>query len=349
MYASESYTRPGAASNTSLIGRDTQKVSPCRRPVELRHLRYFVAVAEELHFGRAAVRLHIAQPQLSRQIRDLERELGTELFSREKGRVQLTRAGRAFLPEVRRTLAQAERALRTAQRAARGEVGRLRVGFVEAATYSGVLPDVLGVFRDQVPNVGLELFELSSLQQTEALRDGRIELGILHSPPHDAAQWLGVERVLKDPMVVALPRDHRLAARVRVALRALAGEPFLMLRRPDGPGLYDRIIAACQAAGFSPQVAQQAGQIQTLVGLVAAGVGVALVPGSLAELRRPGVVYRPLSGLAVDMGTWAVWRAADASPVRERFLDALRALARARPWAERARRGAGGRSGGTNA
>lgn len=306
--------------------------------MELRHLRYFVAVAEELHFGRAAARLHIAQPPLSRQVRDLERELGTGLFSREKGRVQLTHAGRAFLPEARRTLAQAERALRTAQRAAQGEVGRLRVGFVEAATYSGVLPDALGAFRAQLPNVGLELFELSSLQQTEALRDGRIELGILHSPPHDAAQWLGIERVLQDPMVVALPRDHRGAARARVALRSLAGDPFLMFRRPDGPGLYDRIIAACQAAGFSPQVAQQAGQIQTLVGLVAAGVGVALVPGSLAELQRPGVVYRPLSGRQVDMGTWAVWRAADASPVRERFLDALRTAARrgpARPAAAR--------------
>jgi DNA-binding transcriptional LysR family regulator len=168
------------------------------------------------------------------------------------------------------------------------------------------------------------------VQQTDALREGRIELGIMHSPPADAAEWLHVERVVKDPMVAALPRGHRLAAQTRVELRALATEPFLLFRRPNGPGLYDRIIAACQGAGFSPSVAQEAGQIQTLIGLVAAGVGVALVPGSISQLRRPGVVYRPVKGLTVDMGTWAVWRAADRSPVREQFLGALRAVARAR-------------------
>ena len=298
--------------------------------MELRHLRYFVAVAEELHFGRAAERLRIAQPPLSRQIADLERELGTPLFSRVKRRIQLTHAGRAFLKEARLTLAQADRAFRTAQRAARGEVGRLRVGFVEAATYSGILPDVLAFFRQHVPNVGLELFELSSLQQTEALREGRIEVGILHSPPHDAKQWLQVERVLADPMVAALPQGHRLASLESVPLTELAPEPFLLFRRPTGPGLYDRIIAACQAAGFSPRVAQEAGQVQTLVGLVSAGMGVALVPGSFAELRRPGLVYRPVTGLAVDMGTWLAWRANDDSPVRERFVTALRAVARLR-------------------
>jgi len=298
--------------------------------MELRHLRYFVAVAEELHFGRAAARLNIAQPPLSRQIRDLERELGTPLLSRDRRRVQLTPAGGAFLREARLTLGLAERARRIAQAADRGEVGRLRVGFVEAATYAGILPDVLGFFRMHLPEIGIELFELSSWQQTEALRERRIELGIMHSPPPDASQWLQLERVVRDPMVAALPRGHRLAARSRVDLRALATEPFLLFRRTHGPGLYDRIIAACQTAGFSPTVAQEAGQIQTLIGLVAAGVGVALVPGSISQLRRPGVVYRPLKGLAVDMGTWAVWRTGDQSPVREHFLGALRAVARAR-------------------
>lgn len=299
--------------------------------MELRHLRYFVAVAEDLHFGRAAARLHIAQPPLSRQIRDLERELGAELFARVKGRVSLTHAGRAFLVEARRTLAQAERARATAQRAARGEVGRLRVGFVEAATYSGVLADVLGLFRARHPDVGLELFELSSLQQTEALREGRVEVGVLHSLPYDAAEWLGVERLTDDPMIVALPSGHRLARRPTLPLAALAAEPLLLLRRPDGPGLHDRIIAACQAAGFSPAVAQQAGQLQTLVGLVAAGAGVTFVPGSLEALRRPGVVYRRVAGLGLDMGLWAVWRLAEESPVAARFLDALREVVRGRP------------------
>src|SRR5918998_2446596 len=172
--------------------------------MELRHLRYFVAVAEELNFGRAAARLHIAQPPLSRQIRDLEREVGAPLFERVPRGVELTPAGKAFLPEARLTLAQAERAQRTAERAARGETGRLRVGFVEAATYSGILPDVLGFFRMHLPNIGLSLFELTSPQQDEALREGRIDLGLLHLAPVDAAQWLRVERVYVDPLVAAV-------------------------------------------------------------------------------------------------------------------------------------------------
>src|SRR5919201_5749387 len=154
--------------------------------MELRHLRYFVAVAEELHFGRAAARLNIAQPPLSRQIRDLEREPGAELLERVKRRVQLTPAGRAFLPEARLTLTQAERARRTAQRAARGEIGRIRVGFSEAATYSAILPDVLAFFRMHLPHIGISLFEMDSLEQAEAFREGRIHLGILSSPPADA-------------------------------------------------------------------------------------------------------------------------------------------------------------------
>src|SRR5919204_4948916 len=168
--------------------------------MELRHLRYFVAVAEELHVGRAAARLHIAQPPLSRQIRDLERDVGAPLFARVPRGVELTPAGHAFLPEARLTLAQAERARRTAQRAARGEIGRLRVGFVEAAIYSGVLPDVLGFFRMHLPDIGLSLFEMDPLQQGEALREGRIDLGILHSPPPDADRWLHVESVYTDPL-----------------------------------------------------------------------------------------------------------------------------------------------------
>jgi DNA-binding transcriptional LysR family regulator len=299
--------------------------------MELRHLRYFVAVAEELHFSRAAARLNIAQPPLSRQIRDLERELGAELLERVKRRVQLTPAGRAFLPEARLTLTQAERARRTAQRAARGEIGRLRVGFVEAATFSGILPDVLRFFRKHYPDVALELFELSSLQQAEALREGRIDVGLLHSPPPDAEQWLQVERILRDPLVAALPLGHRLARRARLTLRALAPEPLLLFPRQNGPALYDRIIAAYRAAGFSPSVVQEAAQMHTLAGLVAAGLGVALVPGSIVRLRRPGVVYRPVRDLKLDVGTWAVSKLGAESPVQASFLSVCgtqRSLAR---------------------
>src|ERR671933_1358870 len=226
--------------------------------MELRHLRYFVAVAEELHFGRAAARLHIAQPPLSRQIRDLELDVGAPLFARVPRGVALTAAGLAFLPEARLTLAQAERARRTAQRAAGGEIGRLRVGFVEAAIYSGVLPEVLGFFRMHLPDIGVSLFEMDPRQQAEAFRDGRIDVGILHNAPPDAERWLRVEPVYSEPLVAALPHGHRLAGRARPSLADFAGEPFVLFPRHVGPELFDGIIASCKSAGFSPHVVQEA-------------------------------------------------------------------------------------------
>ena len=298
--------------------------------MELRHLRYFVAVAEELNFGRAAERLRIAQPPLSRQIRDLERELGTPLFERVPRGVELTPAGRAFLPEARLTLAQAERAQRTAERAARGEIGRLRVGFVEAVSDAGVLPDVLGFFRLHLPNIGLSLFEMDSLQQVEAFRDGRIDLGVLHGAPGEVEAGLRAERVYAEPFVVAVPETHALATRPRASLRDFAGEPFLLFPRHVGPAMYDDLIARCRAAGFSPRVVQEVAGWHTLAGLVSAGVGVSFVPRSLGQLRRPGVAYRPVRDLGVEMAISAAWKPGDRSPVRERFVTALRAVARAR-------------------
>jgi DNA-binding transcriptional LysR family regulator len=295
--------------------------------MELRHLRYFIAVAEELHFGRAAERLHIAQPPLSRQIRDLEREVGTPLFDRVPRGVELTPAGRAFLPEARLTLAQAERAQRTAQRAARGEVGRLRVGFVEAATYSGILPDVLGFFRMHLPDIGISLLEMDPVEQAEAFRDGRIDLGILHSPPADADRWLRIEPVYTDALMAAIPAAHRFADRSRVTLANLAGEPFVLFPRYAAPVLYDAIIARCRSAGFSPRIVQEAEGWHTLAGLVGAGVGVAFVPRSLTNFQRPGVVYRPVRAFGVDMQMSAVWKRGEKSPVRDRFVTALRAVA----------------------
>ena len=304
--------------------------------MELRHLRYFVAVAEELNFGRAAERLRIAQPPLSRQIRDLEREIGSPLFERVPRGVELTPAGRAFLPEARLTLAQAERAQRTAQRAAQGETGRLRVGFVEAATHSGILPDVLSFFRAHLPSVGLSLFELDPLQQADAFQDGRIDIGILHSPPLDAARWLRVEPIYTEPVILALPKSHALASRSRLALASLAEEPIVSFPRVVGPEMYDDIIARCRAAGFSPRIVQEAAGWHTLASLVGAGVGVGFVPRSIAEFQQHGVVYRAVRDLGVKMSLAAVWKRADRSPVRERFVTALRAVAGARPRARAA-------------
>ena len=301
--------------------------------MELRHLRYFVAVAEELHFGRAAARLNIAQPPLSRQIRDLERELGTPLFARVPRGVELTPAGLAFLPEARLTLAQAERAQRTARRAARGEIGRLRVGFVEAATYSGILPDVLGFFRMHLPDIGLSLSEMTVAEQSEAFREGRIDVGLLHDPPADHERWLKVQPVYADPLIAAVPETHALAERASgdaLALRDLAAEPFVLFPRVTAPALYDSVIARCRAAGFSPRVVQEAAGWHTLSALVGAAVGVSVVPRSLAEMRRPGVVYAGVPELGVELEMAAVWRKGERSPVRERFVTALGAVARAR-------------------
>jgi len=293
--------------------------------MELRHLRYFVAVAEEMHFGRAAERLHIAQPPLSRQIKDLEREIGTPLFERVPRGVELTPAGQAFLPEARLTLAQAERAQRTAQRAALGETGRLRVGFVEAATHSGVLPDVLGFFRVHLPAIGLSLFELDPLRQAEAFRDGRIDLGILQGSMTESATWLREESIYTEPIVLAVPGDHRLAGRARLTLASLADESFVLFPRQTDPALFDEIVARCRKAGFSPRVVQEANGWHTLASLVSAGVGIGFVPKSLTAFQQHGVVYRVVPDLSVEMKLSAVWRAGEKSPVRERFVTALRA------------------------
>lgn len=299
--------------------------------MELRHLRYFIAVAEELNFGRAAERLHIAQPPLSRQIRDLEREIGVPLFERVPRGVELTPAGSAFLHEARLTLTQAERAQRSAQRAARGETGRLRVGFVEAATHSGILPDVLSFFRAHMPSIGLSLCELDQLHQAEAFQDGRIDLGILHSAPLDADRWLRVEKIYTEPVVLAVPKSHRLGGRSRFTLANLAEESFVLFPRHVEPAMYDDIISSCRTAGFSPRIVQEANGWHTLASLVSAGVGLGFVPRSITEFQQRGVVYRPMRDLAVQMSLSAVWKRAERSPVRERFVTALRAVAGARP------------------
>lgn len=290
--------------------------------MELRHLRYFIAVAEELHFSRAAERLHIAQPPLSQQIRALEEELGVQLFERTKRRVQLTEAGLVFLAETRQVLAQVEQAVRAAQRASRGEIGRLAVGVNSSATHS-FLPEILRVFRERFPFVELVLHELASSQQVQGIRDNRIDIGFLWLPNiNDSA--LSFMPIWREPVIVALPETHPLANLPEIPLKALAGESFVLPPHQLGPGFYSQIISLCQQAGFSPKVVQEAMLVQTIVSLVAGGVGVALVPASLQSLQRVGVVYKALQGQTPELEMAVVWRQDNSSQILQEFLEVVR-------------------------
>ncbi|WP_414620163.1 LysR family transcriptional regulator [Calothrix sp. CCY 0018] len=285
--------------------------------MELRHLHYFVAVAEELHFSRAAERLHISQPPLSQQIRVLEEQLGVKLFERTKRQVQLTKAGKAFLEHSYLVLAQLEQAIEVTQRIGRGEVGRLAIAFVDSATYT-VLPDILSVFREQFPAVELRLHEMTTAQQIQALHLKQVDVGIVRSAIIEPG--LSVECLLQESLVLALPQTHPLSAQNKVSLSTLASESFILFPAKLGPVFYDQIINMCQQAGFRPKVAQEAVQMQTIIGLVAAGLGIAFVPTSMQNFHRSGVVYRPLQEQTPSSGLYLAWRQYDLSPVIKTFL-----------------------------
>ena len=292
--------------------------------MELRHLRYFVAVAEELNFSRAAERLHIAQPPLSQQIRDLEAELGVVLFNRTKRRVELTAPGQVFLEKVHQSIQSIEQAVEAVQRASRGEIGRLSVGFNSSATYS-VLPQILRGFRERYPQVELYLHELTTSQQLECLHQHQIDAGILYLPIESSA--LKVVSILKERLVVAMPESHPLAVSSQLSIRALSREPFIIPPHRLGGGLYSKIMQFFQQSGFNPIVVQEAMQLQTMISLVAGEVGVALVPASLQNLQRAGVVYRYLQELTPEVEIAIAWRQRDdGSPVLQKFIDAVREL-----------------------
>jgi len=285
--------------------------------IELRHLRYFIAVAEELHFGRAAARLHMAQPPLSQQIRQLEEELGFQLFHRTKRSVQLTEAGAVFLAECQRIMQQLEQAVQLGQQVSRGERGQLVIGFVSSAAYS-VLPTLLQTFRAAAPEVSLELHELTTDQQVQWLRDRRMDVGLVR-PPIDEPDFC-LMPLFEEPLVVALPQPHPLAQQPVVSLQDLAGKPFILFPRPLAPGLYDQIISLCQQGGFSPTIVQEAIQMQTIISLVAADMGLAIVPLSLQNLQRTGVVYRELKEPTPKAAIALLTRQSDPSPTVQRFL-----------------------------
>ncbi|MGV0024945.1 LysR family transcriptional regulator [Phormidesmis priestleyi] len=292
--------------------------------MELRHLRYFVTLAEELHFGRAAERLHIAQPPLSQQIRQLETELGFSLFYRTKRTVRLTDAGQIFLLESQRILSQLRHAIALGQQVSRGEIGQLTIGFVSSAAYN-VLPPILQAFRAQVPGVTLALHELTTAQQPQWLQEGRIDIGLFRPPVE--SNGCQVETIFQESLTLALPETHPLTQQKKVSVRSLIGEPFIVFPRAVAPGLYDPIISLCQQAGFSPIVAQEAIQMQTIVSLVAAEMGVAIVPASLQQLQRPGVTYRPLAEVTPQVAIALIWRQQDRSSTVQRFVEVVRQIA----------------------
>jgi DNA-binding transcriptional LysR family regulator len=294
--------------------------------MELRHLRYFVAVAEELHFSRAAERVGIAQPPFSRQIKTLEEEIGAPLLWRSKRRVELTEAGKVFLLDARGILARAEHAAHTARRAARGEIGRLTVGFVSSAFY-GEFTSIFHLMRARHPDVALALQDLTSEEQVQAMKEHKLDVGLLR-PPVPGAESLSSEIVFREPFVVALPRNHKQARQKSIDIKDLAQESFLMVPRSLGPGFYDQIIRYCAQSGFAPKVALETTSTQTIVSLIAGGMGVSLVPHSLQSLRRAGVVYRPLKAPAPATELAVMWRPDDSSPAVSLLLGIIRQVAR---------------------
>ncbi|MDQ8731135.1 LysR family transcriptional regulator [Bradyrhizobium sp. LHD-71] len=296
--------------------------------VELRTLRYFVVLAEELHFRRAAGRLGMAQPPLSQAIQRLERDIGAELFDRSQRHVRLTEAGSVFLAEARRLLAQAERSVRAARRAAQGLVGSIRVTYVGAATYD-FLPRLVRSYRANHPDVELQLLERTTSSQVRALQLGEADVGLVR-PPVFNADDLRCETVLSESIVVALPDDHPLSARQTIELRDLAGESFIMFPAHDGPSFHARLVTVCEEAGFSMRVAQEAIQMHAIISLVVAGLGIALVPASMRNLRQVGVSYHNLktasAPLHVDLAV--MWRRGEPSSVVTGFLDTIRSLDR---------------------
>ena len=285
--------------------------------MELRHARYFIAVAEELHFGRAAKRLHMAQPPLSHQIRELEQELGVSLFKRTSRRVELTAHGHLFLKEAHALLDQAQRAVELMKASQRGEHGSVVLGFVTSACYSVLIP-TLREFHSRYPEVDIRCREMPPVVQIESLHRGAIDVGYLRTPIRDSS--IQVRLLLRESLVLALPQDHPAATKREVHLKELTNEPLVLFLREQGPALYDQIIATCRQAGFNPRFTQVANEMQSMLSLVAAGMGVSLVPSSIRNLQRPGVVYKTVAGKTAEIELSLALRAGDLTPVQEAFV-----------------------------
>jgi DNA-binding transcriptional LysR family regulator len=289
--------------------------------VENRRLKYFVAVAEELHFTRASVRLRIAQPYLSQEIRRLERDIGVELLVRTKRSVVLTPAGHEFLKRVRIVLDNTADAVHSARRASRGETGRIRIGFVTAAAVA-VIPNAAVRFRSAYPDVEVLLNDVHSEEGIEAVRTGQLDLCLLH-PPRTLDPALNIETAWLEPLVALLPPKHPLADKQRISLQRLRSEPWVIIPRETASRHYDEVIAACAAAGFEPSIAQRPTRLTTQISMVASGIGVTLLPITLARLAFGGVVYRQLRPPRSIPVAFA-WRRDQTAPVLAHFMAVVR-------------------------
>ena len=286
--------------------------------MELRHLLAFVTIAELRHFGRAAERLGITQSPLSRQIQQLEAELGLALFTRHSHLVELTTDGASYLAAVRPHLEGLQRARSLAQANSRRRRGTLKVGFVSSLAY-GLIPRALETLRAAAPGIEVEMFEHSSAEQCQAVRERRFDLGLVFLPVED--QELKMRFLFREPLVAMLPAQHALVRVRNVSLERLHQEPFIMCSRQPQAGFRETVLGLCRTNGFEPRVAHSASSTAAMAELVAAGLGVALVPQSAADRNSTGVAYRSLDGTPLRLETAAVWRAEAMSPVLRLFLD----------------------------
>lgn len=291
--------------------------------MELRHLRYFVAVADELNFTRAAERLHISTPALTKQIQQLEQELGTRLFVRTKRKVSLTEAGAPFFKEARQTLQQAEHAELVAKLAGRGELGHVKIGYVSSAACTGALAAAVTTYRESHPLVVLSVVKMQSPDQLAQLSDGRLDIGYLRPPARYPVRISGLV-VVRQSIVIALPGAHRLAALKSIPAAMLAQEHFIAPSNETEDGMFQHTAAVGQRGKFTARIVERIPDLFTTVALVAAGVGVAVVPQSCSCIQIPGVAYRPLSGRTRSAEMVAAFRRDERAPAVKAFIAQLR-------------------------
>jgi DNA-binding transcriptional LysR family regulator len=292
--------------------------------MELRHLRYFVAVAEELNFTRAAERLYTAQPSLSTQIRGLEEELGVQLFVRDKRRVYLTQAGHHFLERARIILASVQQTKEEIQSVVTGDIGRLAIGFTASSILTTALPSGLRKYSVEFPSVSLRMLEMTSMHQLDAIHHRTLDLGILRKPNIGIPTGVVIEEWYSMPLVVAIPHKHKLTKKNEIQVQDLKDQPMIVYPRDTGIGLYWKVLDLCSKYGFRPTIIQEARDASTMIGLVAAGFGIAIVPNDTQCIDLEGVVYRRVADKDAVSSLYLGYRDADTNRHLDRLLRMLR-------------------------